>query len=72
MAHQLEQLFTVVQAEAMTGRKASTWRRDILQRKIAYVKIGRQVRIPRSVIDELISEGWRDAVESNGVADGHR
>ena len=57
-----KQLLTVYEAEQLTGRKASTWRRDILTRKITYVKIGRQVRIPRKVIDDLIKAGWREPV----------
>jgi excisionase family DNA binding protein len=59
---QSERLLTVWEAEQLTGRKAATWRRDILLRRIPYVKIGRQVRIPREVVDELIQKGWRDPV----------
>ena len=55
-----ERLVTVVEAERLTGRKASTWRRDIFSRRIPYVKIGRQVRIPLSAIQRLIADGWRD------------
>ena len=54
-------LLTVFEAEARTGRKASTWRRDILTKKIPYVKLGRSVRIPAEVIDRLIAKGWREA-----------
>jgi len=54
-------LLTVFEAEARTGRKASTWRRDILTKKIPYVKLGRSVRIPAEVIDQLIASGWRNA-----------
>ena len=61
-----ERLLTVREAESLTGRKASTWRRDILSRKISYVKIGRQVRIPIEAINELIVRGWREPVN------GHR
>ena len=39
-----DQLLTVFEAAARTGRKVSTWRRDILLRRIPYVKIGRSVR----------------------------
>ena len=56
-------LLTVNEAEALTGRKAATWRRDILKRRIAYVKIGRQVRIPLKVINEIIDRGYRPAVQ---------
>jgi hypothetical protein len=52
-------LYTVFEAEELTGRKAATWRRDILTRRIPYVKIGRQVRIPCEVIQDLIKRGYR-------------
>jgi excisionase family DNA binding protein len=61
-------LLTVVEAEARTGRKASTWRRDILLRRIAYVKIGRSVRIPVEAVDALIAQGWRNPV---GLGEQH-
>jgi hypothetical protein len=57
-----ERLISVLEAEAMTGRKASTWRKDILMRRIAYVKIGRQVRIPLEVVEGLIRDGWVEPV----------
>lgn len=65
-----ERLLTVLEAEARTGRKASTWRRDILLKKIPYVKMGRSVRIPVEVVDRLIADGWRDPI-SHG-AEGQR
>lgn len=58
-----QQLLTVVEAEARTGRKASTWRRDILERKIPYVKLGRSVRIPVEVVDKIIERGWHEPVK---------
>ncbi len=58
-----ERLLTLQEAEHLTGRKVSTWRRDILNRRISFVKIGRQVRIPLSVIDGLIRKGFRPAIE---------
>jgi excisionase family DNA binding protein len=67
-----ERLLSVKEAEDRTGRKASTWRRDILERRVPYVKIGRSVRIPVEVIDKLIADGWRDAVPLNGVNEGTR
>ena len=62
-----DQLLTVFEAAARTGRKVSTWRRDILLRRIPYVKIGRSVRIPAEVVERLIREGWRDAIEPGNV-----
>jgi len=58
-----KELLTVQEAEILTGRKASTWRRDILKRQIPYVKLGRQVRIPRAVIDELIRKGYKRPID---------
>ena len=57
-------LLTVFEAEARTGRKASTWRRDILLRRVAYVKIGRSVRIPEEAVDALIAQGWREPLDT--------
>lgn len=54
-----KRLLTLRQAETMTGRKISTWRKDILQKRIAVVKLGRSVRIPIEAIEDLIQEGYR-------------
>ena len=59
-----ERLLTLQEAEKLTGRKVSTWRRDLLERRITFVKIGRQVRIPLSVIEGLINKGIRPALEN--------
>lgn len=56
---QLRKLVTVAEAEEITGRKASTWRRDILLRRVPYVKLGRSVRIPIEAIEELVQKGYR-------------
>jgi excisionase family DNA binding protein len=55
-------LLTVDEAEQRTGRKAATWRRDILLKRIPYVKLGRSVRIPEEVIESMIKKGWRGPV----------
>ena len=54
-----EKFLTVFEAEVMTGRKASTWRRDILLRRVSVVRFGRSVRIPESEIKRLIEEGFQ-------------
>lgn len=59
-------LLSVFEAEQLTGRKASTWRADILKRKIPYVKLGRSVRIPQEAVESLIRDGWRDPVPVTG------
>lgn len=58
-----DRLVSVAEAEALTGRKVSTWRRDIYERRIPVVHIGRrQVRIPLSAIQAMIKTGFRPAV----------
>ena len=61
-----EKLLTVFEAEERTSRKVSSWRRDILLRRIPYVKIGKSVRIPVEVIDALIARGWKDPIAARG------
>ena len=56
-----ERLVTVFEAERLTSRRVATWRRDILQGKIAFVKFGRSVRIPLSEIQRMIKEGWHES-----------
>lgn len=60
-------LLTVKEAEALTGRKVATWRKDILRRRIPYVKLGRQVRIPLEVVQELIRKGYRPPIPEGGT-----
>lgn len=57
-----EQLLSVFDAEALTGRRASTWRRDIRDRRVGSVKLGRLVRIPLSEVQRLVSHGYRPAL----------
>lgn len=59
-----DRLLTVFEAEALTGRKASTWRRDILEKRIPVVRLGRrQVRIKLSDLQQMIRQGSSPAVE---------
>jgi len=62
-----EKYVTVFEAEDLTGRKVSTWRRDILQKRVAIVKFGRSVRIPLSEIHRMVADGWVDAVDQEAV-----
>jgi excisionase family DNA binding protein len=57
-----DRLLTLREAEQMTGRKVSTWRKDVKERRVPYVKLGRQIRVPLEVVEKMISEGFRDAV----------
>lgn len=63
MSKTSRRLLTVPEAARRTGRRESTWRRDILLRRVAYVKLGRSVRIPEEVVDNLIAQGWREPAE---------
>ena len=58
-----EKLLSVFDAEALTGRRASTWRRDIRERRVGSVKIGRLVRIPLSEVQRLVTSGYRPPLE---------
>lgn len=55
-------LLTVMQFAERTGWKVSTVRKKILCREIAYVKLGRSIRIQESVLDALIESGFRPAI----------
>jgi len=56
-----DKYLTVFEAEELTGRKVSTWRRDILEKRVAFVKFGRSVRIPLSEIQRMVRDGWHEA-----------
>ncbi len=56
------QLLTVRQVAERLALKESTIRRRILDRRVAYVKSGRAVRIPVEVVERLIAEGWREPI----------
>ena len=56
-------LLTLKEAEQLTGRKISTWRRDVFEKRIPVVHIGRrQVRIQLSMIQAMVKAGYRPAV----------
>jgi excisionase family DNA binding protein len=63
MKRSTQRLLTLSECEALTGRKVSTWRKAIAQRRIPFVRLGRSVRIPQEVVDKLIQQGWHDPVE---------
>ena len=63
MERSTQRLLTLSECEAQTGRKVSTWRKAIAQRRIPFVRLGRSVRIPQEVVDKLIQSGWHDPVE---------
>ena len=56
-------LLSLHELEALTGRKVSTWRRAIAEKRIPFVRLGRSIRVPQEVIDQMIEVGWNDPVE---------
>jgi excisionase family DNA binding protein len=62
MIRKSDQLLSVVDAAQRLGLKESTIRRRILERKLAYVKNGRAVRVPVEVVEQVIADGWRDPI----------
>ena len=62
--HASSDLLTLRETEHILKRRVSTLRKDIRQRRIAYVKVGRQIRIPRQVVDQMIAKGWHEPIES--------
>ncbi len=64
MERSTQRLLTLAECEARTGRKVSTWRKAIAQRRIPFVRLGRSVRIPQEVVEEMIQQGWQDPVAS--------
>lgn len=52
---------SVREAEEITSRSAWTWRKDVRERKVASVKLGQQLLIPRSEIDRVMRENFRPA-----------
>ena len=61
-----KRLLTLMECEARTGRKVSTWRKAIARREISFVRLGRSVRIPEEVIEQMISQGYRPALPEEG------
>ena len=53
---------TIREAAARTGLKESTLRKWVLQRRIAYCKLGRAIRFPVGVIEKLIRDSYRDEI----------
>lgn len=60
--HVEPQLFTLREAENILKRRVSTLRKDIAKGRISHVRLGRQIRIPREVVDQMIADGWCNAL----------
>ena len=55
-------MLTISEAAQALGVKPATVRSWIWKRRIEYVKLSRSVRIPASVVQQLIKSGTRPAV----------
>lgn len=61
---QSKQLVTVPQFAELVALKPATIRRKILERQVAFVKIGRSVRLPIEEAQRLIREGFRPVISA--------
>lgn len=59
---QQDPYFSLAEAAAYTGTTVRLWRRLVDERRITFTKVGRYVRIRRSVIDDYLA---RNTVESS-------
>jgi excisionase family DNA binding protein len=50
------ELLNVNEAARLTGMSTSWWRMKIFKKEIRFLKLGRRVLIPRSTIDELLTQ----------------
>jgi len=53
--------FGVDEAEILTGRSRWSWRKDAYAGRIASVKLGRRLLIPRAEIDRVMQANFRPA-----------
>jgi excisionase family DNA binding protein len=54
-------LLTLREASEQLGLCESTLRKWVLQKRIAYHKLGRSVRIPAGAVNTMIRESYREA-----------
>ena len=60
-------LLTVTEFAEALGVTVACIRRWLLERKVAHVKCGRLVRIPREELDRIVQEGYRPARPKPGA-----
>jgi excisionase family DNA binding protein len=53
----MDKLLKICEVSLRTGTEESTWRAWIQRRRVTFVKLGRSVRIPESVLSRMITEG---------------
>lgn len=54
-----QRLLTIREASERLGFREATLRKWIIQKRIAYCKLGRSVRLSATVIDRMIRESYR-------------
>ncbi len=67
MKRSTSRLLTLLEVQTLTGKKVSTWRKAVAEKKVPYVRLGRSVRIPKEFIDQLIEDGWHDPIDGKEV-----
>ena len=50
------ELLSVCRASELSGMSQSWWRQRIFRREIRFLKIGSRVLIPKSTVEELLSQ----------------
>lgn len=68
MGRTTQKLLTLMELEQITGRKVATWRKAIAQRRITFVRLGRSIRVPQEVLEDLIKNGWCDPVDHKQIS----
>jgi len=64
-----QRLLTVREASEQLGLRESTLRKWVLQKRIAYCKLGRSIRLPANVVEKMIRESYREAIAEGGGSD---
>lgn len=64
-----QKLLTIREASDRLGLRESTLRKWVLQKRIAYCKLGRAVRFPANVVEKMIRESYREAIAEGGGSD---
>ena len=64
-----KRLLTIREASDRLGLRESTLRKWVLQKRIAYCKLGRAVRFPANVVEKMIRESYRDPIAMAGGND---
>jgi excisionase family DNA binding protein len=67
---EVERLLTVAEVAELLGTSDRFPRRLISERSIRFVRVGRHVRIPESVVREFIQSGTVEPITSCGLSRG--